>query len=228
MNFTREPIIETIVAPRDGYRLLIRNSKHRTGDEFLVDAVEMVSFGAELFFRNLEKPKPFLLPVSDYEVLEVKETRLAIKNVQMEKRIKIRGGREGSPQPKEEGSGEEVGGAIEEKPSSENRRKRKGRRHDGEKKERAQEVIAEEAKPREEFQKGSSSKGVVLVPPPSNLVSEKLSRVREEEHKNQDLPIDPPTEDTGEAFPYQRSAMTSPSTPSYFTGIYGTEDPPIS
>ena len=96
MNFTREPIIETIVSPKDGFKLCIRNSKVSGSEEFFVDAVEVVSFGSSFFFRGLERPKPFLVPVSDYEIFEVKETRVILKNVSHDKNIKIGGGREAS------------------------------------------------------------------------------------------------------------------------------------
>ncbi|MBY0529252.1 MAG: hypothetical protein K2P51_03580 [Rhabdochlamydiaceae bacterium] len=95
MNFTREPIIETIISPRDGFKLLVRNSKGGGAEEYFVDALEVVSFGHAFFFRSLERPKSFIVPVSDYEVLEVKETRVALKNVSHERSIKIGGGREG-------------------------------------------------------------------------------------------------------------------------------------
>ncbi len=94
MNFTREPIIETIISPKDGFKLLVRSSKAGSSEEYFVDAVEVVSFGKAFFFRSLERPKAFLVPVSDYEVLEVKETRVALKNVSHERSIKIGGGRE--------------------------------------------------------------------------------------------------------------------------------------
>ena len=74
MNFTREPIIETIISPKDGYKLLVRNSKGENFEEHYVDAVEVVSFGRAFFFRSMERPKAFLVPVSDYEILEVKDT----------------------------------------------------------------------------------------------------------------------------------------------------------
>lgn len=97
MNFTREPIIETIISPKEGHKLLVRNSRGSEGaEEFFVDAVEVVSFGQGYFFRSLERPKAFLVPVSDYEILEVKETRVALKNVSHERNIKIGGGREAS------------------------------------------------------------------------------------------------------------------------------------
>lgn len=94
MNFTREPIIETIISPKEGHKLLVRSSKGGSSEEYFVDAVEVVSFGRGSFFRSLERPKAFLVPVSDYEILEVKETRVALKNVSHERNIKIGGGRE--------------------------------------------------------------------------------------------------------------------------------------
>lgn len=101
MNFTREPIIETIITPREGCKLLVRNSKGGGQEEYFVDAIEVVSFGHSFFFRSLERPKSFLVPVSDYEVVEVKETRVALKNVPHERTIKIGGGRE-APRPARE------------------------------------------------------------------------------------------------------------------------------
>lgn len=93
MNFTREPIIETIITPREGYRLIVRSTKHSSDEEFTVDAVEVVSFGSALFYRSLEKPHPFLLPVADYQVVEGKESRVVLKNAQFERTIKIGGGK---------------------------------------------------------------------------------------------------------------------------------------
>lgn len=94
VNFTREPIIETIISPKEGYKLVLRSSKMSSLEEISVDAVEIVSFGQALFYRSLEKSKCFLLPVSDYEVMEVRETRMVLKNASFEKNIKIGGGRE--------------------------------------------------------------------------------------------------------------------------------------
>lgn len=93
MNFTREPIVETVITPREGCKLVIRCSKANGGEDYFVDAVEVVSFGHSFFFRSLERPKSFLVPVSDYEVLELKETRMVLKNVSGDKAIKIGGGK---------------------------------------------------------------------------------------------------------------------------------------
>lgn len=107
MDFTREPIIETVITPKEGCKLVIRSSKSVGQEEYFVDAVQVVSFGTSIFFRSLERPKAFLVPASDYEILEVREARIVLKNVGMERSIKIGGGRDASIR-----SGKEV---IEEK-----------------------------------------------------------------------------------------------------------------
>jgi hypothetical protein len=96
VDFTREPIIETVITPREGYRLVIRSSKNVGQEEHFVDAVEVISFGNALFFRSLERPKPFIVPLSDYEVLEVREPRMVLKTSSLEGSVKIGGGRDSS------------------------------------------------------------------------------------------------------------------------------------
>lgn len=102
MNFTREPIIETVITPREGCKLVVRSSKGASQEDYFVDAVEVVSFGHSFFFRSLERPKSFLVPVSDYEILELKETRMVLKNASVERSIKIGGGREAPMRPTRE------------------------------------------------------------------------------------------------------------------------------
>ncbi|WP_052436104.1 hypothetical protein [Neochlamydia sp. EPS4] len=94
MDFTREPIIETVITPKEGCKIVVRNSKNVGQEEYFVDALEVVSFGTAIFFRSLEKPKSFLVPANDYEILEVREARMVLKNVGLERSIKIGGGRE--------------------------------------------------------------------------------------------------------------------------------------
>lgn len=96
MDFTREPIIETVITPKEGCKLVVRSSKSTGQEEYFVDSVEVVSFGNSFFFRSMERPKSFLVPVSDYEILEVREARMVLKNVGMDRAIKIAGGREGN------------------------------------------------------------------------------------------------------------------------------------
>ena len=116
MNFTREPIVETIISAKEGFKLSIKSSKHLAQEEYLVDAVEVVSFSGALFYRSQEKPKSFFLPISDYEVQEVREAKLTIRSPVMEKSIKISGGKEASRQPKPEP--EEKGISIVDEPVS--------------------------------------------------------------------------------------------------------------
>jgi hypothetical protein len=104
VDFTREPIIETIVTPKDGYNLVVRSSKNSGQDEYFVEAVEIVSFGGALFFRSQEKSKAFLVPVSDYEVVEVREARMVLKNATIERNVKIGGGKENKESPPKEAS----------------------------------------------------------------------------------------------------------------------------
>lgn len=96
VDFTREPIIETIITPKEGCKLVVRSSKSTGQEEYFVDAVEVVAFGHAFFFRSLERPKAFLVPISDYEILEVREARMVLKNAGLDRSIKIGGGRDGS------------------------------------------------------------------------------------------------------------------------------------
>lgn len=94
MNFTREPIIQTIITPKDGFKLVVKNSKVSSLDEYIVEAVEIISFGATLFYRSYERPKPFIVPVSDYQIVEQRETKVVIKNTSIDKAIKVAGGKD--------------------------------------------------------------------------------------------------------------------------------------
>ncbi len=114
MDFTREPVIETVITPKEGCKLVVRSSKSSGQEEYFVDAVEVVSFGHSLFFRSLERPKAFLVPVSDYEILEVREARMVLKNVGSDRSIKIGGGREPAPKPPRESARESARESVRE------------------------------------------------------------------------------------------------------------------
>lgn len=204
MNFTREPIIETILSPKDGCKLCIRNSKIAGAEELFVDAVEVVSFGQAFFFRGQERPKPFLVPVSDYEVFEVKETRVVLKNITHERNIKISGGREAFVKPPKEVAPEKIEGVEkdleEQDPITEvvadlktdkkrDRRRNRRKRIAEERKETADkpkgsaedsEEEGEEKEPSTEV-KITSAMFTHLLPPPPTLISETLGRLREKE-----------------------------------------------
>ncbi|MES2344393.1 MAG: hypothetical protein V4494_00435 [Chlamydiota bacterium] len=205
MNFTREPIIETIITPKDGYNLVVRNSKGGSQEEYHVDSVEVVSFGHSFFFRSLERPKSFLVPAGDYEIVELKETRVVLKNVNIERSIKIGGGRQAStPVAKEvsesvniseeetvaESSAEaSTAQPLKSDRKRDRRRNRRGRRSSQEERpmhettsKEVQHVAAESA-----VQGGggsdetqvSSSMFSSLFPPPPTLISETIARYKE-------------------------------------------------
>lgn len=185
MNFTREPIIETIITPREGCKIVVRNSKGNGQEDYFVDAVEVVSFGHSFFFRSQERPKSFLVPVSDYEILELKETRMILKNASPERSIKIGGGRDVRPS-RESASSEEGGSvAASGEPRSDRKRekRRRGRRGGRDSlAEPAAGASAEEAAPsrREEFSSAeleepsegaASSLGLPEEPKPASFIS---------------------------------------------------------
>ncbi len=149
MNFTREPIIETIITPRDGFKIMLR--ANRGDKEFNVDAVEVVNFGNALFFRSTERPKSFLLPVAEYEVVEMRETRVVLKNASVDKSVKIAGGKE----PKE--TKEEKEDPSKDPKKRERRRTRRRRPST------------------EETPEGEPTKVFTgLIPPPTNLISDSI------------------------------------------------------
>lgn len=202
MDFTREPIIETIVTPREGCKLVIRSSKGAAGqEEFFVDAVEVVSFGSTFFFRSLERPKAFLVPASDYEILEVRETKMVLKNVGLDRSIKIASGKEKgkvklsapSSSPKESLKPiEEPVSKPEQEPSQivelkKRDKRRHARRRRG--KERALEGVEQEKgefldTKEEEVEVRETGKIIpsmilnTLLPPPPTLISETIERYK--------------------------------------------------
>lgn len=207
MHFTREPIIETVITPREGYRILLRNSKGNAQEEYTVEAVEVVSFGSALFFRCLEKPKAFLLPVSDYELIETKETRVILKSITLEKSIKIGGGREAPLRaPKEQAAEKEEEGGVREEAAPrgegvesklEKRRDRRHRRRRRSSEERPPEWTEKKEEATYETVAPSGIEGggaiseetihppvsspmlTALIPPPSTLISETIARYKD-------------------------------------------------
>ena len=213
MNFTREPIIETILSPRDGYKLCIKSSKMSGSEELIVDAVEIVSFGQAFFFRGQERPKPFLVPVTDYEIFEVKETRVVLKNVAYERNIKIGGGRDAFAKPAKEQQAkeseedvdteekEETGVPLTREGKAEKKRERRRNRRKKlaeERKEQAGKVEEESDVEEESFaddvEEASEATAeektapaipvfAQLLPPPPTLISESIARMKAEAAK---------------------------------------------
>ncbi|MCB1113538.1 MAG: hypothetical protein KDK62_02155 [Chlamydiia bacterium] len=204
MDFTREPIIETVITPREGYKIVVRSSKAVGQEEYFVDAVEIVSFGGSHFFRSLERPKPFIVPVSDYEVVETREARIVLKNVGLDKSIKIAGGKETKAQPpKEEKKPESESSEAKNEGSKGRRERRRGRgrkkldnREDkleenkddsGEEKPEDKSYDSVDLEPPQDESEEATREGErisesvlseLLTPPPS-LISETLDRYRE-------------------------------------------------
>lgn len=182
MNFTREPITETVITPKEGYKLVVRNSKAVGQEEFFVDAVEVVSFGKAIFFRSLEKPKCFLVPVNDYEILEVRESRMVLKTTGTERGIKIGGGREAPLKvTKEEPAIEEIEAGViaEQRPDKRRERRRyRKKRGKGEGEEEVQ-AIPEETPFPVSVSEEKKSERPGLIPPPPTLISETIIRYKE-------------------------------------------------
>ncbi|MDP1835435.1 MAG: hypothetical protein Q8K75_05845 [Chlamydiales bacterium] len=185
MDFTREPIIETIITPREGFKLVVRSSKGVGQEEYFVEAVEIVSFGNALFFRSLERPKCFLVPVTEYEILEVREARMVLKNVGVDSTIKIAGGREArpprpmprerererEPAPAEKAEGEDTAtspsrtNGAEVRPEKKRERRRQSRRRRGGRDDRAEGTARGEAQGSEGDEDALSADHVDLPPP---------------------------------------------------------------
>jgi hypothetical protein len=217
VNFTREPLIETVITPKDGYKLVVRNSKGGGQEEYFVDAVEVITFGNACFYRSLEKPKCFLVPVGDYEILEVRESRMVLKTTSLEKGIKIGGGREASAKtPKEEALPvQEIEAPVVSEQRVDKRRER--RRYRKRRSKDQDESISEEPQEETPFSKGPlenhthgtklEKKGEKpsLIPPPSTLISETIARYKSmplpEEVQPEKIPlVSPQTEHEAEIF----------------------------
>lgn len=172
MDFTREPLVETIITPKEGFKLIIRASSANSQEEYAVAAVEVVSFGNVYFFRSLEKPKAFLLPMTEYEVVESRETRTVLKKPQIEKSIKIGGGKKVAAKKDKDKDGEE--GPSEDPKKKEKKRTRKRRP-----KEEKSEARVEEATPSEEEGKEEApQQRRTLLPPPTSLISDQIDRYK--------------------------------------------------
>jgi hypothetical protein len=205
VDFTREPIIESVITPKEGCKLVVRSSKGAGQEEFFVDAVEIVSFGGTFFLRSLEKPKSFLVPATDYEILEVRETRMVLKNVGLDRSIKIGGGREAATKrPAKEASKPEIPEPrtepkVEPKRRERRRQYRRRRGKDAALAPEQQDVVIEEEeeKTRKRVRiappeavvnleeegigkpiKPTSSILNTLLPPPTTLISESIERYK--------------------------------------------------
>lgn len=195
MNFTREPIIETVITPKEGYKLVVRSSRGVGQEEYAVDAIEVVSFGHSFFYRSLERPKSFLVPVADYEVVEAKETRVVLKNATFDRSIKIGGGREASVKAIKEKPTpvvveEQEPAAVEQRLEKKRERRRHRRRRSGSEEEKVVEEITEVVAEGSVDQEAPQTPPPVLrrlIPPPTQLIAEKISKERAKEGLEADV-----------------------------------------
>jgi hypothetical protein len=190
VNFTREPIIETIISAKDGYKLAIRSSKQGSLEEFLVDAIEVVSYGGTFFYRSQERPKSFFVPATDYLITEVREAKMVLKQPSVEKAIKIGGGKEASQKPPKEDSSEEKVQSAEKQTQegepAKGEQKRERRRH---KKSKRDKLPAQQAALPSGEKAPSDGEAPRVIPPmalshllqpPETLISETLHRYKRE------------------------------------------------
>jgi hypothetical protein len=171
VHFTRDPIIETIITARDGHKILIRDVNH-AHDEYYVDMIEVVRIGDHCYYRCQEKPKPFLVPATLFELLEVREPRMSLKtSINVEKGIKISAQKDGA-KPKE--------GESQESKSDKKKEKKRIRK----KKEKSEETKVDtdenEDEPQDEAIKVMMPppERRALIPPPATLISETITRYK--------------------------------------------------
>lgn len=181
MNFTREPIILSVITPKEGSKLVIRRSKAKGSEEedYFVDALEIVSFEGSVFFRSIERPKSFLLPASDYEILELKETKIVLKNVASDKTIKI----SSKHQSKKEDH-------------KQRRMKRRRPRSEGKSSGPSSSSEGEQNKAENKTEDVPQPPAKKLIPPPHTLIKEKLARFKNEEFFEKN--ILPPAEEAAQ------------------------------
>lgn len=177
MDFTREPVIESVITPKEGCKLVVRSSKGIGPEEYFVDAIEVVSFGNCFFYRSTEKPKSFLAPVGDYEVLEVRETRLVLKHVGEEQATKTISKRNVA-QEKVTTEKEQIQEARLEKKRERRRHSRRKRREETKKEETPKESEPQNEEKTEIEPTKQPPISESFLPPPPTLISDSISRYK--------------------------------------------------
>lgn len=186
MHFTRDPIIESVITPREGCKLVVRSSKGVGQEEYFVDAVEVVNFGTNCFFRSQERPKAFLVPASDYEVLEVRETRVVLRHAAAaEKSIKISTREKEKPADAAPPKRERAPRKEKEEVSPERKKERRKRRRRGKEERESPETAAPgeedvgDSAPAERAEEKAPIPIPRVIPPPKSLISESINRYKE-------------------------------------------------
>ncbi|MEC8307253.1 MAG: hypothetical protein VXZ72_05365 [Chlamydiota bacterium] len=68
MEFTREPIIETVISASEGYLLHLKHGS----ETYQVISLQIVSWGSLFFVRSLEQDHQFLMPLDEVAITEHK------------------------------------------------------------------------------------------------------------------------------------------------------------
>ena len=196
MDFTREPVLETIITPKEGFRIVVRNSKVPGQEEYSVDALEVVSFGSHCFYRNLERPKAFLVPASDYEIIEAREGKMTFKMASSEGLARLppppRESARSAPKEKEierkEANIPQKAPAVREAPEESSLESRKKDRRPKPRRRRpGREETEEEGRVAESVPEQPAPKVTVgvtmpsVLPPPTTLIRDDLERLRKDE-----------------------------------------------
>lgn len=203
MNFTRDPIIETVITPREGCKLVIKNSKVQESESFVVEAIEVVSFGQSFFYRSKERPMSFLVPITDYDLTEEKQAKMVLKNASMDRSIKIAGGKELSQKVAKEEPKEEAPSAEKKKAKKKSKKSRKDKPEESDfdsEEDALREEVAPKVKQRE-FQEPPGGFISKLFPPPATLIHESLAKYKSEDPAKEDiLPLSEEVKVEEEAF----------------------------
>lgn len=228
MDFTREPVVECVITPKEGFKLVVRSSKTSGQEEYFVDAVELVSFGNAIFYRSMERPKSFLVPASDYEVVEARETRVVLKaGVPERGAIKIGGGRAERAERTEEAR-EAHGHDSQQQPDRKKRRQRRRRGRDDReegKEVASEEFVAEDVSPAVEPMEGAltpteqapQQPRPTVLPPPPTLIRDTIGRYKDDDtFKGAFYQDEPPTAETEESLPFPLPEPTPSANPQDF------------
>jgi len=194
VDFTRQPIIESVITAKEGCKLVVRSSKGVGQEEYFVDSVEVVSFGGTFFYRSLEKPKTFLVPATDYEILEVREARMVLKNVGSNRSIKIGGGKAKEEKAEAADEPQQAEGKKDRRRGYRRRRTRGDRAEEGSDDKSDEKSKAAVGKPPVELTEPKTSEGKdgddelttnvlrSLLPPPPTLIREKIEEYKNDEN----------------------------------------------
>lgn len=201
MLFTRQPIVETIITPKEGFQLQLKSSSNSTTERYSADVLELVIYGFTPFYRSLEGPRPFLVPAGQFEVEQVRESRVLLKHAAYERKA----GRELAPRENKKhlaASRERPNISREEKTEEANNTNDSWERRKHSRKRVNSQVASEPSASSSKSSTKSSGRNKEqtpsdtedyeafrydLVPPPETFVSESMENLQKNREKSQKL-----------------------------------------